>query len=1387
MRPRVTAAPDRRRFRMQRATGLSAPAQHVTGVAAPGSEGVESLQTPYFRRKLRVLEEASEREILDSDLLSLERSVVVLGEPGMGKSELIGELGRAGGVAPVSAPRFMLSKNPGTYVTSGRPLLIDGLDEAIARDEKDAVDRVLAQLEDAGCPRFVLSCRSREWQSRSLRSLKEIYGAEPLVVSIEEFTRKEASAFWSSRGFSSAVEPVLDGLDTQGLSDLYKNPLTLSLLGRVADSGKPLPATRAELFAHVCDLIWREENDARQNTQLAQINQEQALSSAGACMAAMVFGGVDAIRLGGIAERQEGEAWLGDLENLPGAADTRALVASKLFKTVGVGRAAPIHRVIAEFLGARWLAAQATNSRSRRRLLAQFHGGGAVPSSLRGLHAWLAFHSPLLSARVIAADPFGLLRYGETALLDGAQAASLLDALERLAHADPYFRAQDWDARSAKGLAQPSLAHRIDAILADASSNFHLRTLLLEAIKDTPLAVSLSATLEKIVLDDTRNYAEREEALEAVFPHRGRSFWQLAAQNLVDQASENSARLARRLIEILGYDVADDLLASTLLAEIGLQVSQFPRGSERQPIRFRRFETLASELTPSRSKTLLRIISSRVPPRAIEDHDSGRDLSEILALLLLRALRGGAIELRDAPSVWAWLGQINERSSADKETLEQIRDAFDGRDKLRRRIQRYGMWTALKSKTLWQADHRMHTRAIGLAGNAEDVAYFLREVAAKRSRSRRARSDWSDLVSLGVRTGKDNWEVLAAARVFPGFGLKERAAIRRAAHPSKPPWRIHQEAEEAARRERDHANHQQAIAHFTAIVPKIRAADLVGTLDPAKFYLGLQISARNQEKMPPEQRLAAVYNEQLVQEFSVGFEATLHRSDLPTTQQIADSHAQGKIWHLAYPMVAGLLQRHRSGEGFAGVAPHTLKTGLLICAQQRGLSRDEEDNAHLRVALEQAAAPQLADKRAMLRYWIEPYLKARFSPHHELIAIEHIPLWNEALATLAREWLLGYPDMPVEAEMDLVNALVRAGDSNAILEVAKARDSGTYRDDDHALAWLAVDVAYRFDEVRPNLTDVGCEHPEFLWLLRDRLQSKRRGHAVGAGLEIFEWIISEFRSAFPHTSISGPAGGDKNAFDATDFLVGLASSLAGSTSDQASALMAKLVAMPSDTYTAQLQHLAAEQAQKRAEESFAPLPPAALAAILTSGAPSNIDDLRSVVGEELAEAQKVLLGDDLDQVRDFWTDQNIPRDENRCRDRLAALIQGPLFDSYGVSRMTEADMPQSKRADLAFAHGTKQLPMEVKGQWHPDVWDAANSQLASQYLIDWRSEGRGIYCVLWFGDVPFATGRRLKPPPAGMASPSSAEQMRQKIIALIPDARRPFIDVYVLDLSTGKK
>jgi len=217
------------------------------------------------------------------------------------------------------------------------------------------------------------------------------------------------------------------------LADLYGNPLTLELMGRVAERDNHLPATRAGLFERICMQIWPEHDPDRQETGLAQITEDQALDAAGAISAGLMFAGAEAVSAAGAAQVQKSDVRLSELETLPGADVARAVFSSKLFHSVGPARAKPIHRVIAEFLAARWLAGQAVSPRAQRRLLAQFSGTGAVPASLRGMHAWLAFHSPAMAERVMAADPFGVLRYGETARLTVQQADCLFNALCELA------------------------------------------------------------------------------------------------------------------------------------------------------------------------------------------------------------------------------------------------------------------------------------------------------------------------------------------------------------------------------------------------------------------------------------------------------------------------------------------------------------------------------------------------------------------------------------------------------------------------------------------------------------------------------------------------------------------------------------------------------------------------------------------------------------------------------------------------------------------------------------------------------------------------------------------------------------------------------------------
>lgn len=611
--------------------------------------------TSYFRRHLRVINDGEQASKIDEwGLIALPSPKVILGEPGMGKSELIREIGCLLKIKPIAATRFMHHARPQSFVTEGKPLLIDGLDEAMASRDGDAVDLIFAKLEEAGNPDFMLSCRAREWQSRNESKIKQIYDVEPTVLILEALSRKEAHSFLSHRYQTVDAANVLEHLDANGIADLYSNPLTLGLIGRVAESDSELPQTRGVLFDRVCSLIWPEHDQDRNDLGLGSLTEEQALSAAGAISAGMLLTGADAVSVARPPQLAEGDIRLVDLAALPGAELGKEILSSKLFQTIEVGRATLIHRVIAEFLGARWLAQEAKTGRARRRLLSQLSGSGNVPSSLRGLHAWIAYHSVSMANSVITADPFGVLRYGDASGLTAEQAECMLDALNELAKDDPFFRAQDWASHAAAGLMNPKLKDKIQKLIGSGDSNPHLRSLLIVGLQGTQMAGQLAGTLESIAFSVSRFYGERLDALAALIPHRDRTWCQSAVETLLDLCTEDSIRLARDLVEKIDCDVPDEVLVITLLSCMGLTRRSLPKRKPTRTISLFHYRRFGLSLPIARLQNVLEIITdfSSVLGRSSERGLS--NLAQFISVLVIRSIEGRLHESVSPARLWAW-------------------------------------------------------------------------------------------------------------------------------------------------------------------------------------------------------------------------------------------------------------------------------------------------------------------------------------------------------------------------------------------------------------------------------------------------------------------------------------------------------------------------------------------------------------------------------------------------------------------------------------------------------------------------------------------------------------------------------------------------------------
>jgi hypothetical protein len=107
-------------------------------------------------------------------------------------------------------------------------------------------------------------------------------------------------------------------------------------------------------------------------------------------------------------------------------------------------------------------------------------------------------------------------------------------------------------------------------------------------------------------------------------------------------------------------------------------------------------------------------------------------------------------------------------------------------------------------------------------------------------------------------------------------------------------------------------------------------------------------------------------------------------------------------------------------------------------------------------------------------------------------------------------------------------------------------------------------------------------------------------------------------------------------------------------------------------------------------------------------------------------------------------------------------------------------MPNAKRSDVAFIYNGMGLPVEIKGQWHQEVWNAPSAQLIDLYTKDYRANGRGIYLVFWCGRVP---GKNVVAHPDGKARPQTAAELQQMLFDRLDQSERFRVNIVVLDVS----
>lgn len=1394
----------------------------------------------YVSRKLIVHNKEHDEPLKDVEVFGLGRVVALVAEPGAGKTRFTQALAHNPRVQRLSALAFIAQEPLKLEVSAHSILILDGVDEIASKRWGDGILLILKHLNELGRPRVILTCRGAEWEGARNRLLfQEYYNEEPIETSFAPFTDEQLTSLVKQFNPQIDAEGFIASARERDLEEFLKNPESLKLLLHSIQDGQ-WPRTRTALFENAAIASVRETNPAHLTVENAG-DAESLIDAAGEIFASTLMSGVDGIDT--IQGDQKLYAGVGAFgferrELFLSTANTR------LFSSEGGSRLRPSHRMVAEFLAARWLSKQLEKEAiSERRLAAVIAPNGQVRTDLRGLHAWIGSLSPpAFRIDAISRDPYGVLRYGDPVHFSNPEKHQLLESLKTLAEDDPYFMAAEgWARPLILDFFDEGIRSEIAQILSSRSSNHQLVSLLLSAINGSKFSSSISEELLEVVLDETRSYGQRFEAVEILGETQ-----ELDRPNLVrvlgHRHTEDSARLSLDVVASCGGNGLQPTEIANALFDAMVSKSG-DRDADLSNIDHR----LSRKLKRDHLDPVLDHLSSRMRHMCSGNKRHRCECMRAVSPSVLRLVERRASDSQEPPTadqLWRWLRNTYTRShSLNKtESLQALLSNEDKRrntniasflpkrlpararrrvegglkclqtwiyhvavlrsdvlenlglhtrpgekDMLRRHLQTHAMHDAEFESSPWMALFRIQEDMPYILPTIADVVFHLQK-AALNAASHAEASLWEDL----VRWAYHDPYVRALAATQARRNLNLKSLWRKIdTHPELSDFERKLEKKEQERTLEKDRKRAARICQFEKDRAEISKGKHLGWLNDiagAFFNHFIDINGKS-----PEDRVADLVGHDGVSDAMQGLRASLARKDLPTLEQIVTAGIEGKEWNTTKTVCAGLIIHLHSSGSLSDLEYSMLEA---MCAD-RYFDLHFEGYEEERFKIESFVFSNNSRHESFARRTIEPFLSANKESVRILERLSNDERFQPCIGILSCEWLERFPHCLLGVRQRLFETSVAFGDTEKVvntvrnqckqLEILERNGKAEHANPADRKFWIGAAFLLDFEQHYSLISAFAQEGKNRLWLFQNMLFPSLRNqnqYWPRPTIQQCLLLIKSFAPLWP--PVSHPRGtwsGSTNPWDASEFLLRTCQTLGESDSPT---IGDELDALTSDSrlvrYHDHLKHIRASWLKRRQEVTTEVPSFSIIRNILTNQNPKAVSDLQAFALDVFDWLQADIRHGDTKGWTRFWAARK-PLPENDCRDHILDRIRHK-FLAVNVQLRPECRMPDDKRADivasLVLNGETFDLPIEVKGQWHSEVWSAAIEQLESRYTRYVNARGYGIYLVLWFGQLP---GKNLPKHPAGQPLPTSPKELRHLLLSSMPVSIREQIQVVVLDLS----
>jgi hypothetical protein len=1319
--------------------------------------------------------EAQEDELRPFSAYDDAANIVLLGDPGAGKTHTFREAAARCGGRYVTARAFLVMpavKFEGT-------LFIDGLDERRAgRSDRDTVDALVEKLFAVGPGKVRISCRVADWLGGSdLAALHPYFEqrGDTVVLQLGRLSGDEQRVVLQAEGVSAnEADEFLREATERGVGDFLTNPQNLIMLLRAVRTGT-WPATRKELFELATQLMLKEFDKDRARSGSGIYTVEELRPAAGAACAARLISDVEAISLA-------------DHEEVPTIPSYRSLsmVAPELMiaalgRRVFVAGPAPesvdyAHRTTAEYLGAAWLADAVRAGMPLSRLQALMGIDGHPASELRGLHAWLAVHLPEHADRLIDADPYGVLTYGDAKSLPQSSCAHLVRALGQLSQTDPWFRSDYWQAPAIAALSRADMVEEFRAVLRSDTVGFGVRSIVLEAAALGAPMPSLKDDLADVVARTQSPYAERHYALIALLRigPEGRAAVEAAFHKLGTDA--DALRLRAEIIHRMYGEHFGPADITVLLRDLAASTS----GEAVSGILFSLSEHMPLSDIPAVLDGLPQVHRAKRASRLNE-----REVARFIDRVIVRAWRG--IADLDPAQALRWLRLRNSYSRAyGIGPSDHLRSVMRERRDLLSAIADRFFDALVADDNRWLELARFHEITFFEVTPAESLAHIMSHMA------RAPRGSEKELflyeAAFGMVFSIHGPEADAAFEAL--FALADNRTDLRAVRDASMSCKI--DGRYLSRPPRDDTKQslEKLRGKFEKEAEAIRNGSHLGWLKwAALVYFGM--FEDSDELASPHERLVTTLGETNAKIAIAGFIAALLRPDVPSLADVVDLSAQHKRYEWWYALTAGLIERWKSNPSLADFSDDFLKAMLvfdLVNPVFKAMAGSSE------VVVPDWKAALMQDRPELVHEAYMAIARAKLAKGDEVVDGLRELMVDDAFkpsrGETALQLLRDFPDAdPFRLNELFDGVFATPAARNEFLAVADrvltgAVPVGQQQHD----KWLAAGYLLAPSRYEAQVEAVAKQRPEIVFDLRDRSGYGWHGEQQPIDLTLpqLEFLARLTGTHYPDTDFPrNGLWGSTNAWNAAEYCRKLINSISAIPLQAASEALRRLEADPRmASYNPHLRHALANQERLRRETDYErPDWPSTIKA-LSNGAPATVADLHALVLDQLDDLRGRIAREDTDIYRWFWNLDAYarpltPRPEEACRDILVTLLR-PALAPKGITVEPEDHMVADKRADISVAMPGRKILCELKRDYHADLWTAADRQLERFYAHDPEAKGFGIYGVFWFGNMRSSP---MPKHPDGLELPKSAATLERMLQDRVPADRRNRLAVIVFDVS----